>query len=181
MYMALLDSYMALKLDKNHMKSLFRLARCLHELKWHEEAKECLEMFCKRNPDYANSQICETLTNDINTALETKRKNEENLKKKSNSTQTRNLDDTSESESDNDKKGKPSDNEEEVVRKKRCDDNNNTSTIENNIKMANKEKIKKKIETDYSKAKEEAIDFKSRFCGHCNVATDIKEANFIGE
>lgn len=25
-----------------------------------------------------------------------------------------------------------------------------------------------------------AIDFKSRYCGHCNAATDIKEANFFG-
>ena len=26
-----------------------------------------------------------------------------------------------------------------------------------------------------------AYDFKSRFCGHCNTHTDIKEANFLGE
>ena len=26
-----------------------------------------------------------------------------------------------------------------------------------------------------------ANDFKLRYCGHCNVATDIKEANFLGE
>ncbi len=32
----------------------------------------------------------------------------------------------------------------------------------------------------YKKLKLNAIDFKSRYCGHCNVATDIKEACFIG-
>ena len=26
-----------------------------------------------------------------------------------------------------------------------------------------------------------AYDYKSRFCGHCNTHTDIKEANFLGE
>jgi len=26
----------------------------------------------------------------------------------------------------------------------------------------------------------EARDYESRFCGHCNTTTDIKEANFFG-
>ena len=26
----------------------------------------------------------------------------------------------------------------------------------------------------------EANDYESRFCGHCNTTTDIKEANFFG-
>lgn len=25
------------------------------------------------------------------------------------------------------------------------------------------------------------IDYKMRFCGHCNTTTDIKEANFFGK
>lgn len=33
----------------------------------------------------------------------------------------------------------------------------------------------------YREAHRNALDFKKRYCGHCNVATDIKEANFIGE
>ena len=33
---------------------------------------------------------------------------------------------------------------------------------------------------EISKLKSSAVDFKLRFCGHCNTTTDIKEANFFG-
>ena len=192
--MALLDSYKALRLDMNNVKSLFRLARCLHELKWNEEAKECLEIFCKRNPDYENSEICENLTRDINNALEAKRKSEDAKKGKRKS--ARNLSELSESSSsssssneadeeaesedeDKEEEDEKDDEQNETVRKKRCDSNNNTSYQKmNNVSG---EKSVKKLESEYLKAKEDAVDFKLRYCGHCNVATDIKEANFIGE
>lgn len=29
--------------------------------------------------------------------------------------------------------------------------------------------------------KEHAVDYETRFCGHCNTTTDIKEANFFGD
>ena len=30
------------------------------------------------------------------------------------------------------------------------------------------------------KWREEACDYRQRYCGHCNTTTDIKEANFFG-
>lgn len=33
----------------------------------------------------------------------------------------------------------------------------------------------------YRNSQRNACDFVKRYCGHCNVATDIKEANFVGE
>lgn len=42
-------------------------------------------------------------------------------------------------------------------------------------------KKNKELINKYEKARANAIDYKTRYCGHCNVATDIKEANFLGE
>ncbi len=36
------------------------------------------------------------------------------------------------------------------------------------------------MKSNYQKARLEARDFKTRYCGHCNVSTDIKEACFLG-
>ncbi|CAG5126463.1 unnamed protein product [Candidula unifasciata] len=69
LYAALRDCYQALTLDPHHMKAHFRLARCLHELGWSQEAFECLNLFKLRFPDYAKSHACETLDRDIKAAL----------------------------------------------------------------------------------------------------------------
>ncbi|GFR72219.1 WD and tetratricopeptide repeats protein 1 [Elysia marginata] len=68
-YAALRDCYQALTLDPNHMKAHFRLARCLHELSWSQEAFECLRLFKQQFPDYAKSQACDTLDRDIKASI----------------------------------------------------------------------------------------------------------------
>jgi WD and tetratricopeptide repeat-containing protein 1 len=66
-----------------------------------------------------------------------------------------------------------------------------STTSDSKKKMKTKECDSNKQETNipttkmllkkYNKLMKDAFDFKLRYCGHCNVATDIKEANFLGE
>lgn len=69
MYAALRDCHNALRLDLNHLKAHFRLAKCLNELSWTSEAFECLKHFKSKFPDYATSRACEQLDKDIRAAL----------------------------------------------------------------------------------------------------------------
>lgn len=69
MYAALRDCHTALKLDLNHLKAHFRLAKCLNELSWSKEAFECLSHFKNKFPDYASSRACEQLDKDIRAAI----------------------------------------------------------------------------------------------------------------
>ena len=61
------------------------------------------------------------------------------------------------------------------MKTKECNSNNNGNIQETNIPTT------KMLLKKYNKLKKDAFDFKLRYCGHCNVATDIKEANFLGE
>lgn len=167
--MAMKDCYMALKLDPDHLKSHFRLSRCLSDLKWNEDAQNCLEIFQKRFPDYANSNACENLFNEINSGLVGLKKQSSKIKKNSkkkvkhihaneemNSAESSSSDDSSLDENED----------------KELDKNNNLSL---------NRKEQKDLFKKYKKKKVNAFDFKSRYCGHCNVATDIKEACFLGK
>lgn len=68
-YAALRDCHNALRLDLNHLKAHFRLAKCLNELSWSKEAFECLNHFKSKFPDYATSRACEQLDKDIRAAI----------------------------------------------------------------------------------------------------------------
>jgi WD and tetratricopeptide repeat-containing protein 1 len=57
---------MALSLDSMHLKSHFRLAKCLNDLKWHNDADDCLTIFCQRFPDYSKTSACENLLKEVN-------------------------------------------------------------------------------------------------------------------
>jgi WD and tetratricopeptide repeat-containing protein 1 len=48
-YAALRDCYATLIRDPNHVKALFRLTRCLHQLKLFKEAKACIAVFQVRS------------------------------------------------------------------------------------------------------------------------------------
>ncbi|XP_046570882.1 WD and tetratricopeptide repeats protein 1-like isoform X1 [Haliotis rubra] len=69
LYAAMRDCHSALRLDSNHLKAHFRLARCLYELAWPQEAHECLKHFKSKFPDYAKSHACEALDRDIKAAI----------------------------------------------------------------------------------------------------------------
>uniref|UniRef100_A0A1B6D964 WD and tetratricopeptide repeats protein 1 n=1 Tax=Clastoptera arizonana TaxID=38151 RepID=A0A1B6D964_9HEMI len=129
MYAALRDCHTTLLLDPNHIKALFRLARCLYELKWSDKAKACLQAFTAKYPSHANSKAFRALENDINLLA-----NNPHLLVQGN--------DNSESEN------APS---EDIL----------------NYDQECRWRIK-------------AYDYEKRFYGHCNITTDIKEANFFG-
>lgn len=43
-YAAIRDCRSALELDPNYLKAHFRLAQCLHKLRWAKEAYDCLQV-----------------------------------------------------------------------------------------------------------------------------------------
>lgn len=69
LYAALCDCHQALHLEHNHMKAHFRMARCLYELGWVQEAFDCLQVFKSKFPDYGNSQACNALDRDIRAVI----------------------------------------------------------------------------------------------------------------
>ncbi|CAB3254277.1 unnamed protein product [Arctia plantaginis] len=69
-YAAIKDCYKAIKLDSTHVKSHFRLAKGLMDLKKAREAHECLLYFKDKFPRHANSHAVFLLQKDINVALE---------------------------------------------------------------------------------------------------------------
>lgn len=85
LYAALRDCQTALRLDINHLKAHFRLAKCLHELSWPKEAFECLNHFKAKFPDYAKSRACEQLDKDIRAAIFARTEQEEKSNYKSDS------------------------------------------------------------------------------------------------
>jgi len=58
-------------LDPDHLKAHFRLARCLHLLNQHNEARIALDMFKTKFPEQANSVACMDLDTAIDAALKT--------------------------------------------------------------------------------------------------------------
>ncbi|XP_068633873.1 WD and tetratricopeptide repeats protein 1 isoform X2 [Battus philenor] len=69
-YAAIKDCYRAIKLDTNHVKSHFRLAKGLMDLKRAREAHECLLYFKDKFPKHASSHAVFLLQKDINVALD---------------------------------------------------------------------------------------------------------------
>lgn len=156
----MLDCYKALSIDKMHLKSHFRLVKCLTELKQMSEARECMDLFVKRFPDYANSNACDILANEIETfiAKEAEKKNDKNKKSSSSSSES------------------GSENEYYQYLSKRSKANEKSSDDEETELETKLLNMRKR----YSNAKVNACNFSKRYCGHCNVSTDIKEACFLG-
>ncbi|OWR48369.1 hypothetical protein KGM_200590B, partial [Danaus plexippus plexippus] len=118
-YAAIRDCYQAIKLDPGHVKSHFRLAKGLMDLKRAREAHECLLYFKDKFPKHASSHAVFLLQKDIKVALKTLERDEGD------------------------------------------DDSQAGSPLERQLRMS-------------------SLDYSSRFLGHCNTTTDIKEANFLG-
>jgi tetratricopeptide (TPR) repeat protein len=220
-YMAMLDCYQSLSLDSMHLKSHFRLAKCLNDLKWHDEANDCLKVFCKRFPDYAKTNACENLLQEIQHCLSNLKKIQEkakyiekNRKLKSklknytaymsenyNRQETEPTDETSTPDIDMTRsdffhdttdEDENDENESSKISPTSADNNGSSGSgddeskelhlINESMQKTSKKPSKSKLMLkEYKQLKVDANDLKSRYCGHCNVATDIKEANFLGD
>ncbi|XP_066994576.2 WD and tetratricopeptide repeats protein 1 [Anabrus simplex] len=139
-YAAMRDCHTALQLDPDHVKAHFRLARCLYELKWTQEAQMCLDVFRAKFPDHAQSHACKALSKDIQTAANSKV----------------------------DVEMEPDD--PEGSRGASMASDGTSSNTQPLASMSAQEHI----------WRDTAFDYETRFCGHCNTTTDIKEANFFG-
>ncbi|KAL0275580.1 UNVERIFIED_CONTAM: hypothetical protein PYX00_003392 [Menopon gallinae] len=158
MYAALRDCHLTLQLDPNHLKAHFRLAKCLHELQFTKEAFKCLSEFKLKFPDRANSMACKALDLDIRDKMQL----EHCACKDIYSSQ---------------KCGVSSDDEDAA---------SSTATTTENSEGCKSPKSPKDSYSVYNLSEQEkywrdnACDYETRYCGHCNTTTDIKEANFFG-
>jgi len=89
-YAALLDCVRALKLQPGHVKAMLRLARCLHEMEWANEAVVALSIFRNRYPDHVNSHDCVQLDEEIKSAAAERLKHKESKKSTEKSANSRN-------------------------------------------------------------------------------------------
>ncbi|KAF8785368.1 WD and tetratricopeptide repeats protein 1 like protein [Argiope bruennichi] len=67
-YAAIRDCYIAMKLDPDYLKAHFRLAQCLHKLRWVKEALECLTAIRLKFPEYAKTKSFESFETDVKVA-----------------------------------------------------------------------------------------------------------------
>jgi hypothetical protein len=66
-------------------------------------------------------------------------------------------------------------------KKKKVSGESKTGSSEDTKESQDENVHKQKLIKEYGELRERPNDFKSRFSGHCNVATDIKECNYLGE
>jgi len=168
LYAALRDCHEALKgetLPSIKCKAHFRLAKCLYELQWTDEALICIERFKVAFPDHAAKPPCETLSRDIKATLfgfkerESKDKDEED-----------DDDDDDSSSAGGGGGGGNSGSRPTARRRPPRRPGRPRSPVSSGYRLSEKE----------SSWRSEAKDYKLRFAGHCNTTTDIKEANFFG-
>ena len=73
-YAALRDCYTALSINPNYAKASFRLVKCLYELRWLKEAKQCIKAFKVKYPEDAKQSTCADLEDDIKSAIKSSAK-----------------------------------------------------------------------------------------------------------
>lgn len=78
------DCYQALNIDNSHLKSLFRLAKCLNDLGWYTDAHDCLKIFIDRFPKYAHIPAHENLLKSINDNIRKAKMSSNQVKKSKN-------------------------------------------------------------------------------------------------
>jgi len=164
-YAALRDCHAALKgqtLPSIKCKAHFRLAKCLYELQWTEEALFCIERFKAAFPDHAAKPPCETLSRDIKATLFGYKERESNEKNSK--------DEDEEEEEDELSNGGSVGSRPTARRRPSRRPGRPRSPTSAGYQLSEKE-------TNW---RSEAKDYKLRFAGHCNTTTDIKEANFFG-
>lgn len=161
-YAALRDCFQTLELEPEHLKALFRLARCLYELKQSVEAQCCLELFKRKFPDHAKSPAFSSLDRDIKDVLFSDISSDLHEKPTAATTRKR----TRKGILREEESGSPG-----------SDDSDSQANSSMEPQGGSAEFRLSEQETVF---REEAMDYDLRFCGHCNTTTDIKEANFLG-
>jgi len=176
LYDALRDCQTALNIDPEYFKAHFRLVKCLYELHWNKEAFECFKSFKSKFPDHAHTESCHSLERDIEKAIYLK---SESLNKTNISCNNGSNDTSTSSSQSSNNSGTNSD----PIRQLLSESNTNSDIFGNNSSN-NSNNIYNNMSKNLSNREKEwrslSYDYKSRFCGHCNTTTDIKEANFFG-
>ncbi|CAG2057303.1 unnamed protein product [Timema podura] len=199
-YAAMRDCHTALHLDPAYVKAHFRLARCLLELQWVQEAEECLRSFKEKFPGHVHSHACKALCKDIQDAV-TPSCDDGELPQDTRYVYTRAVcelpqDTRAVCELPQDTWAVcelPQDTRAtcELPRDTRaiCELPRDTRAIyDGELPRDSSEcgssdlqfKVQDSISQQERSWREAASDYKVRFCGHCNTTTDIKEANFFG-
>nr|CAD7423752.1 unnamed protein product [Timema monikensis] len=194
-YAAMRDCHTALHLDPAYVKAHFRLARCLLELQWVQEAEECLRSFKEKFPGHVHSHACKALCKDIQDAVTPSCDDGElpqdtraacELPRDTLAAYTLAVcelpqdtlaacelpQDTlaaCELPRDTQEQGRYVTDDAELQR-----DSSECGSSDLQFK------VQDSISQQERSWREAARDYKVRFCGHCNTTTDIKEANFFG-
>jgi len=173
-YAALRDCLTALSIDPGHIKAHLRLARCMTDLEWLNEASDCLELFKAKYPEHKKSGSCSQLETDLALSKEKELKLLQSNKTTTNVmkplgryTAASFLRDSPGGENmdlDSD------DSEDEMV-----DVDSSSTPLPPPPRPPGQEPNEKEIVW-----RRRARDFSTRFLGACNTTTDIKEANFLG-
>ena len=169
LYAALRDCHEALKgesLPSVKCKAHFRLAKCLYDLQWTDEALQCIERFKIAFPDHAAKPPCETLCRDIKATLFGFKGRESSSKGDKVEGDVGGVGEDDDGGEEEDFVGggggeRPTARRRPPKRSGRPVDGFRLSEKETNWRTESK-------------------DYKLRFAGHCNTTTDIKEANFFG-
>nr|CAD7571785.1 unnamed protein product [Timema californicum] len=179
-YAAMRDCHTALHLDPAYVKAHFRLARCLLELQWVQEAEECLRSFKEKFPGHLSrdTRAVFELSRDTRAVFELSRDTRAVYELPRDTQAVFEL---------------PQDTRVvcELPRDTRavCELPRDTQAVyDGELPRDSSEcgssdlqlKVQDSISQQERSWREAARDYKVRFCGHCNTTTDIKEANFFG-
>jgi len=196
MYAAARDCCAALALDPAHVKCLLRLARCLHELDWFEEAEYCLQVFKAKYPEHTAAPAYSQLLTDLEQAKLKRQSDtkEEVEKPKPRSRRRPPYRMYTRQDFLRGQEPPPDTGEAQILDSDDSDDDDDMEVVDGGD--AEDEGIeetglpldfdgggasKRGILSDQEKAwRSKARDYTSRFLGACNITTDIKEANFFG-
>lgn len=164
-YAALRDCHVALSLDTTYIKAHFRLARALLELGRLQDADECLQELIKRFPSYANNHGVLMLNKDIR---ENRQMAQHADGQSPNSSST-----TSNARSNVGRSG---------TGREGTGDTSEAAAglVEGGSPPTFGYYSRYELSNDEYHWRTKARDYSQRFVGHCNITTDIKEANYFG-
>ena len=186
MYAAARDCVSALAIDPGHVKGMLRLARCLHELDWFNEAEYCLNIFKAKYPEHTKSPVYAQLLKDIAAAADKRQSTEEMAESKPTPRRRRRMytrqDFLRGSEPPaEDGTGEDSDDDMEVVEgpgggeEGPAGGEDSIDVMDESGLPFSPASTKRGVLSDQEVVwRSKARDYTSRFIGACNITTDIK-------